>query len=312
MRLGTRGSPLALWQTEHVRTQLVQKRPDLVFETVVITTKGDFHQDKSLPLIGGKGLFTAELESSLRNGLIDLAVHSLKDLPTQDAPGLVIGAVLHRADPADVLVSRFGYDLATLPQGARVGTGSPRRAAQMLHVRPDLRILDLRGNADTRLRKAFDRLGSYDAIIIARAALERLGRLDAITMELPQEVMLPAPGQGAVAVQCRDEPEILELLKAVDHLPTRLETAGERAFLKGLGGGCAVPIAARGTFLPGGRLRLAGRVCAPDGTAKVDVVLEEALPSETDWCQAAYALGHRVAAEAVKKGAAELLGEAAP
>jgi hydroxymethylbilane synthase len=156
VRIGTRGSPLALWQSEHVRQLLVQQSPDLECEIVVITTSGDRILDTPLPMIGGKGLFTAELEQALRDRSIDLAVHSLKDLPTEASPGLVIGAILERADSADVLVSRSGHTIRSLPQHARVGTSSSRRAAQLLNARPDLQIVDLRGNAGTRLRKALD------------------------------------------------------------------------------------------------------------------------------------------------------------
>ena len=171
----------------------------------MITTTGDRMLDTPLPAIGGKGVFTAELEQALRERSIDLAVHSLKDLPTAASPGLAVGAVIERADSADVLVSRNGHSVRSLPHGARVGTSSSRRAAQLLYARPDLQIIDLRGNAGTRLRKALDPSGPYDAVVVALAALERLGRMEVVSEVISEDMMLPAPGQGAIAVQCRDE-----------------------------------------------------------------------------------------------------------
>jgi hydroxymethylbilane synthase len=307
VRLGTRGSTLALWQSEHVRQLLAQHRPDLECEIVVITTSGDRILDTPLPVIGGKGVFTAELEQALREGSIDLAVHSLKDLPTAMSPGLVVGAVLKRANSADALVSREGYRLESLREGAVVGTSSSRRAAQLLQARPDIEILDLRGNADTRLRKALDPCGPYDAVVVARAALERLGRLEAVSEVLSEELMLPAPGQGAVAVQCRDETQSLELVRAIEHLPTDLETTAERAFLEGLGGGCAVPVAALARLGADGHLELKGRVLPPDGSSMVKVAAREMVPLEAEGRPVAHEVGSRLATEALSLGAAELL-----
>jgi hydroxymethylbilane synthase len=211
VRVGTRGSPLALWQAEHVRELLARHRPELSCEIVVITTTGDQILDTPLPAIGGKGVFTAELEQALHERSIDLAVHSLKDLPTAASPGLAVGTVLQRADSADALVSRNGHSVRSLPNGAHVGTSSSRRAAQLLHARPDLQLIDLRGNAGTRLRKALDPLGPYDAIVVALAALQRLGRMEVVSEIIPEDMMLPAPGQGAIGVQCRDEEDAFEL-----------------------------------------------------------------------------------------------------
>ena len=307
VRIGTRGSPLALWQSEHVRQLLEQQHPDLEYEIVVITTTGDKILDTPLPAIGGKGVFTAELEQALRERAIDVAVHSLKDLPTAASTGLAVGAVVRRADSADALVSRNGHNLHSLPEGAGVGTSSSRRAAQLLYNRPDLRIVDLRGNAGTRLRKALDPAGPYDAVVIAVAALERLGRRNLVSEVLPEDVMLPAPGQGAVAVKCRDEADAYELLRDIGHEPTELETTAERAFLEGLGGGCAVPVAARARWDTDGRLWMKGRVVAPDGSTMVDVETDAPISLGGPGRQSAYDCGLGLAAEALRQGAAKLL-----
>ena len=308
VRLGTRGSPLALWQAEHVRQLLARQRPDLEYEIVVIKTTGDRILDTPLPVIGGKGVFTAELEQALRERSIDLAVHSLKDLPTAASPGLALGAVIERANSADVLVSKNGCVVGSLPDRARVGTSSSRRAAQLLYARSDLRIIDLRGNAGTRLRKALDPAGPYDAVVVALAALERLGRMEVVSQILSEDMMLPAPGQGAIAVQCRDEAEAFGLARDIRHEPTELETTAERAFLEGLGGGCAVPVAARARLGEEGRLHIRGRVLALDGSKRVDVEAHEQVSLGGGGRQAAYASGLRLAAEALSQGAAELLG----
>jgi hydroxymethylbilane synthase len=311
VRLGSRSSALALWQSEHVRQMLTQLRPDLEYELVVITTTGDRIVDTPLPLIGGKGLFTAELEQALRERSIDLAVHSLKDLPTATAPGLTIGAITERLDSTDALVSRNGYRVGSLPEHATVGTSSTRRAAQLLGARPDLHIIDLRGNADTRVRKALDPSGPYDAVVVARAALGRLGRIDVVSEILSEDIMLPAPGQGALAVQCRDEMDDLELVRALRHAPTEMETTAERSFLEGLGGGCAVPVAARARLDQDGRLSIRGRVLSPDGSMKVEVEARELVSLEAEGLERARGAGTRLAARALAQGAADLLGGSA-
>ncbi len=310
VRIGTRGSTLALWQAEHVRRLLAQRHPEFAYEIVVITTSGDRMLDTPLPAIGGKGVFTAELEQALRERSIDLAVHSLKDLPTAATPELAIGAVLERGPSADVLVSRSDHSVRSLPREARVGTSSTRRAAQLLYSRPDLQIIDLRGNADTRLRKALDPSGPYDGVVVALAALERLGRVEAASEVLSEELMLPAPGQGAVAVQCRDEAEGFKLVHAIRHEPTELETTAERSFLQGLGGGCAVPVAARARLEEEGRLWLKGRVVALDGSLRVDVEVNVQVPLGDPGREAAYDAGLRLAEEALGQGASELLTDA--
>jgi hydroxymethylbilane synthase len=303
--LGTRGSRLARWQTDHAREALVRAWPGLDTQARIITTQGDRALDQPLPAVGGKGVFTAELEDALLRDEIDLAVHSLKDLPTTQTPGLIIGAILERADPRDALVSRGGYTLQTLPRGATVGTSSLRRGAQLLHVRRDLSIRDLRGNVDTRITKALDPDGPYDAIVLALAGVQRLGREDDISEILPLETLLPAPGQAALAVQCRNEDESRALLAPVNRTPTAICVSAERAFLAGLGGGCAVPIAAY-AWTEDDRLLLRGRVMAPDGARQVDAQGESDASLD-----GALALGERLALGALEEGARDLL-EAAP
>lgn len=297
LRFGTRGSDLALWQTRHVMALVQAALPTVQVEYEIIKTRGDHLLDAPLPLIGGKGVFTAELEAALRERRIDCAVHSLKDLPTSQPDGLVIAAIPTRANPADVLISRAGYTLATLPQGARIGTSSTRRAAQLLHQRPDLKILNLRGNVDTRIRKGLAVDGDYDAIVLAYAGVERLGRESVISQVLGFDEMLPAPGQGAVAVQTRDDPALVQLLAPIGHEPSTLAVTAERAFLTGLGGGCSAPAAAY-AYWEADRLILRGRVCAPDGTRQIDVRSSAAISNMAG----AYAAGIALAEEALAKG----------
>jgi hydroxymethylbilane synthase len=264
LRLGTRASALARWQTDWVRARLLEAWPGLDCQITTLTTTGDRILDRPLPEIGGKGLFTEELESALRAGEIDLAVHSLKDLPVDDAPGLVVGAVSQRADARDALISRAGYRFADLPAGARVGTSSLRRAAQLLAARPNLDLQPLRGNVDTRIRKALN--GEYDAIVLAAAGVLRLGLEAHIGELLSFDVMLPAPGQGALGVQCRaGDGQVLQWLLPLEHSPSRAAVTAERAFLAGLGGGCAVPVAAYAVPRAEGGLALNGLVAARDG-----------------------------------------------
>lgn len=301
VKLGTRGSALARWQTDHISQLLQNAWPGLETHIQVITTRGDRVLDTALPNIGGKGVFTQELENALLEGNIDLAVHSLKDLPTENPKGLTLGAIPQRATPHDVLISKQGYTLKTLPKGAVIGTSSRRRAAQLLHQRPDLHMLDIRGNVDTRVHKALDPNGAYDAIILASAGLERLGQSHVISEILSLEDMLPAPGQGALAVQCRDEQESRSWLAPINHTATEIAVTAERAFLSGLGGGCALPIAAY-AVVENERLHLRGRVTAPDGNTQIDVHLDGPVKIE-----AARAMGRELAQMALGKGAAALL-----
>jgi hydroxymethylbilane synthase len=302
LRIGTRRSQLALWQTHHVRDQLQAAHPGLRIELVHMTTTGDRVIDKPLPEIGGKGVFTQELENALRTGDIDLAVHSLKDLPTEMPPEFVLGAILQRANPRDALVSREGHTLDTLPQGATVGTSSLRRRAQLLAYRPDLKTESLRGNVDTRIRKAFDTDGPYDAIVLAVAGLERLGRRNVISAILEPQVILPAPGQGAVAVQCRAEDDHTRtLLTALDDRATRVTVTAERAFLQQLDAGCRLPVSAFAA-LDGEMVHLIGRVSGLDGARAITVQGEA-------HADGAFDLGVRLADEALAHGADALLAE---
>lgn len=300
LTLGTRTSELALWQTNHVIQLLQAAWPGLTCQISPFVTQGDKTQasGKPLPAIGGKGVFTLELEEALRSGTIDLAVHSLKDLPVEDAPGLTIGAISSRADVRDVFVARNGWTLATLPPNAVVGTSSTRRAAQLLIARPDLQIKSIRGNVGTRVRKVLD--GDYDATVLAAAGLERLGLTDAVTEKLSLEVMLPAPGQGALAVQCRaDDQATLALLAAIDDADGRAAVTAERQFLHELGGGCSAPVAAYATVVdsPKRLFQMHALVASPDGQQVVRV------QGSGD----AAILGSRLAQQALAEGVASLL-----
>ena len=293
----TRPSALALWQTRWVMAALRAAHPGLVCEEMVITTQGDKILDKPLPEIGGKGLFTQELESALLSGKVNCAVHSLKDLPVESPDGLTVGCIPARADVRDVLISKEGHSLSTLPSGALVGTSSLRRTAQILAARPDLSSGSLRGNVDTRLRKAL--AGQYDAIILAGAGLARLGLDQNVTEWLSLDVMLPAPGQGALAVQCRaDDDESLNLLAALEHAPTRQAVTAERQFLQGLGGGCSLPVAAYATV--GNHIHLYGLVAAPDGRQIIKLSVSGMDAVEVGQC---------LAEEALARGASRLLNQ---
>ena len=300
--IGTRGSKLALWQTDWVKSELEKAHPHIEIEIEIISTKGDRVLDVSLPKLGeeGKGLFTKELEDAMLDRRIDLAVHSLKDLPTELPAGLHVAAICEREDPGDALVARSGISsFEDLPSGAIMGTSSLRRGAQLVAARPDLVIEPVRGNLDTRLRKLEE--GKYDALVLAIAGLRRLGWKDRITERLSEDLMLPAVGQGALAIEARsDDPSTNEITRALNHLQTRLECMAERAFLKGLGGGCLVPIAARGR-LEGEGLNLTGLVAKPDGSE----ILRDSIngPAED-----AELIGQRLADRLLRRGADRLLG----
>lgn len=300
LALGTRGSRLARWQTDWVAARLREAWPGLECESQFFTTAGDRNIDKPLPELGGKGVFTEELESALRAGDIDLAVHSLKDLPIEDSPGVTVGAICARADARDVLIARERWTVKTLPIGARVGTCSLRRSAQLLAARPDVKPQPVRGNVDTRIRKAM--LGEYDAIVLAAAGVTRLNLDEHIAEYLPFEIMLPAPGQAALAVQCRaDDARTLELLKPLDDAPTRAAVTAERMFLQALGGGCSAPVAAyaqtqdsRFKF----QVSMVGSIVSIDGRRAIRVSGEDQDPNT---------LGQQLAQQALAQGAGELL-----
>ncbi len=294
--LGSRPSKLARWQSDFILEQLKKAFPGHEYRVVTLITEGDKTLDRPLPEIGGKGVFTTELENALRAGEIDLAVHSMKDLPTADAPGLCVGAVSQRANPLDVLVAARKQTLQNLPEGARVGTSSLRRAAQLKAARPDLVVLPLRGNVDTRIRKVLH--NEYDAIVLAAAGMERLELGPYITEYLPVDVMLPAPGQGALAVQCRaDDGDLLALLRSIhDEATSRCVTA-ERAFLAALGAGCSAPVAAYAHATITG-LDLRGLVASIDGQRVIRVRASGENPAE---------LGQKLAHQALDQGAGDLL-----
>ncbi len=296
LTFATRPSALARWQTQWVMRALERAHPGLKCGERLITTQGDRVVDKPLPEIGGKGLFTRELEAELLNGRVQCAVHSLKDLPVADSAGLTVGAIPARGEARDVLVSPEGFTLRTLPEGARVGTSSLRRSAQLLRERPDLQVQSLRGNVDTRVRKALQ--GQYEAILLAGAGLSRLGLDRHVSEWLTLETMLPAPGQGALAVQCRaDDQATLGLLAAIEDRPTRAAVTAERSFLDGLGGGCAVPVAAFAESTEAG-LQLSGLVITPDGRREVRL---EGAGMEAN------ALGFSLAQQALAQGAGDIL-----
>ncbi len=303
IRIGSRKSQLALVQTHWVQEQLQKAFPDRTFEVHTMSTQGDKILDVALAKIGDKGLFTKELEVGMVNQEIDFAVHSLKDLPTRLPEGLVLGCVTERENPADALVVHEKYkdrQLATLPEGAVVGTSSLRRLAQLRHHYPHLSFKDVRGNLNTRLAKLD--AGEYDALILAVAGLQRLGMADRIHQAIPAEVSLHAVGQGALGIECRgDDAEVLELLKALQHQPTAYRCYAERAFLRELEGGCQVPIGVN-TVLDGETLTLSGIVASLDGQRLVqDTITGPATEAER--------LGTELAQSLRQQGAQEILDE---
>ena len=298
LRIATRKSPLALWQAEHVAALLRQAHAGLSVELVPLSTKGDRIQDRSLAAIGGKGLFIKELETALQDGRADIAVHSMKDVPGELPDGLSIAAVLPRADARDALLAGGAESLNDLPQGARVGTSSLRRQAQLLAARPDLRIEGLRGNVDTRLNRLDE--GELDAIILACAGLIRMGWESRIGVRLEPTVCLPAVAQGIIGIECRTlDARTHSLLTALNHPPTRIVMDAERAFSGRLGGSCQSPIAAHATLIEG-RLTLEGLVAEPDGSRLLRDSIEG---SSAD----ARSLGERLADRVLAAGAGALL-----
>ena len=298
LRIATRKSPLALWQAEHVATLLRGAHPGLSVELKPMSTQGDRILDRSLAAIGGKGLFIKELEVALAERGADIAVHSMKDVPAEMPQGFVIGAFLERADPRDALLCRRGAALADLPAGAKVGTSSLRRRAQILAARPDLAIEPLRGNVETRLSRLES--GALEAIVLASAGLVRLGLESRITARLAPEAMLPAVGQGAIGIECRsDDTRSRALVGVLDDAATHTALAAERAFAQTLGGSCQSPIAALAR-IEEDRLTLHGLVAEPDGSR----LLRDSVSGSR--AQAA-GLGEELARRLLASGARELL-----
>lgn len=298
-RIGTRGSRLALAQANWVRERLRAAHPGIGIELVVIKTSGDRVLDVPLYRLGGKGLFVKELESALAAGEIDAAVHSLKDVPGELAPGLDIAAVPEREAVHDVAVTRGPGGLAALPAGARVGTSSPRRAALLRALYPALAVADLRGNVDTRLAKL--ERGAIDAVILAAAGLARLGLRPPFAEPCDTRSMVPAIGQGALALESRQEGLAAELLAAIEHPPSRRAVDAERAFLRTVGGSCTTPLAAH-AIVTGERLALRAVIAHPDGTRSVSGETEGTADDGTR-------LGHALAERLLRNGGAAILAE---
>lgn len=298
LKIATRQSPLALWQAEHIRARLEAMHADLTVELVTFVTQGDKILDTPLAKIGGKGLFVKELEAALMDGRADLAVHSMKDVPMALPEGLGLAVICEREDPLDAFVSNHYASFADLPQGAKVGTSSLRRKCQILKARPDIEIIDLRGNVGTRLSKLDD--GQYDAIILASAGLKRLGLAERIRHTIQPDVSLPAVGQGALGLECRSQDQaVLDLILPLMHAETNVCVRAERAFNAYLEGGCQVPIAGYAT-LQNGQLQIEGRVGSVDGQTILKAV-QFGAPEQAEM------LGEELAKALLAQGAGELL-----
>jgi hydroxymethylbilane synthase len=298
LRIGTRSSALALWQANFVRDRLRVLAPDQPIELVEIQTEGDLIRDVPLVQLGGQGAFTKAIQQALLDNRADIAVHSLKDLPTFAVEGLLLAAVPERGPSGDAFVSRKPHSFVGLTKGAAVGTSSLRRQAQLLHRRPDLKLVNLRGNVETRLRKLEDQ--GLDAIVLAEAGLVRLGLQQHITEVLDRSWMLPAVGQGALGLECRtDDLPTRALVERLNHAETRAAVLAERAMLRGLGGGCAVPIGAASS-IANGILNLRGVVLPPDGNKRVEAEINGPFDQGE-------ALGERLAQQLLARGARELL-----
>jgi len=298
VKVGTRGSKLALTQTNSVVESIRKINPEITVEISVIKTSGDIMQDVSLLQIGGQGVFVKEIEEALLSGSIDLAVHSMKDVPGDIPEGLTFAAILPREDVRDILVSRGKIKFEFMPRGARIGTGSLRRGAQIKAILPDINIVALRGNIDTRLKKI--ETENLTGVILAAAGMKRLGYAETITQFLPVELMLPAVGQGALGLQIRKaDTELAKILAKLNHAPTAVAVNAERSFLRALGGGCRLPIAAYG-LIERERLTLEGLVAAPDGTSVIRDKVWGALDEAEE-------LGKKLADMIMEKGGKKLL-----
>lgn len=300
-RIGTRGSKLALWQANHISGLVSAQNPELNIEIRIIKTTGDAVQNSPLSEIGGKGVFVKEIEEALLSNEIDIAVHSMKDMPTELPDGLVIAAVAKRYDPRDALISKSGLEMNELPGVSRVGTGSLRRGSQLLSRYPGFNIVSIRGNVDTRVRKLKEGR-DYDAVILAVAGLERMGLAGEITEIISPDIILPAPGQGIVAVESRaDDQETTKILRAINHIDTEIAATAERAFLFRLGGDCNVPAGSLAT-IDDGLLRVKGIISSPDGKSLVKKEINGSI-------ERAHSLGVELAEEILESGGAQILDQ---
>lgn len=299
VRIGTRGSQLALWQANYIKDRIETAFPDKTVEIITIKTTGDRITDRPLAAVGGKGLFVKEIEAALLEERVDLAVHSMKDMPGELPKGLVIGVIPERENPYDVLISRDHKVLAEYAKGAKIGTSSLRRGSQLKHARPDLEIASIRGNLDTRLRKLKE--GEYDAIVLAAAGLRRLGQADEISEYLTDATMVPAVGQGALCIESREtDPEMEEIMAALDHGPTRVCVEGERAFLRKIEGSCHIPVACFGKITDDGRVLLTAVVASEDGRE----VIRESMTAGTGEVEA---MGQKLAEQLLANGGKRIL-----
>lgn len=301
--IATRGSQLALWQSNHIKAVLEEQNPGLEVELNVIVTTGDRIQDKALSKIGGKGLFLKELEEAMLRGEAQIAVHSLKDVPTVMPDGLLLAAITEREDCRDALLSQKYANIDSLPQGAVVGTSSLRRRMQIEKLRPDLVIKDLRGNVDTRIRKLKE--GEFDAIILAAAGINRLSLLDAVKHVYPisLEEMIPSMGQGALGIEAVNDAEVLKIVAGLEDEYSRIETTIERSFVDELEGGCQVPIGVNASVLEDGNVSIKAVLGLPDGT---EMLSDSKITSKKDYQN----VGREMALEFIAKGAKELLARA--
>ncbi len=298
LRIGSRGSRLALWQAAFIRSLIENKFPKIKIELSQIRTTGDKNLDLPLSKIGGKEVFVKEIEEALLRDEIDVAVHSMKDLPTFLPEGLVIGAAAQRHDPRDALVSNRDIKLYELPKGAKVGTSSLRRQAQILHLRPDLQIVPLRGNVDTRLRKL--KTEGLDSVVLALAGLERMGFKNEVTEPFSIHVLVPAPGQGTVAVECReDDVEVTRILSEINHEDSGITASAERAFLEGIGGSCEIPVGCY-AMIKEDRIKILGLIASPDGREMIREEIEGPLKNHK-------ATGRELARRILEQGGRKIL-----
>jgi hydroxymethylbilane synthase len=301
LKIGTRGSALALTQADWVAARLRQRYPEVKIATVIIKTRGDIMQDVSLVKIGGKGVFVKEIEDALLRGEIDIAVHSMKDVPSELPDGLHIATIPEREDPRDVLIAKDNRKIESLPRGARIGTGSLRRGMQMRNLLPDVQIVPLRGNLDTRIKKI--EAEGLDGVIVAAAGIRRMGWIHRVSQFIPTEVMLPAVGQGALGIELRaDDSSLADMLAFLNHPATSMEVGAERSFLQRLGGGCQLPIAAYAQ-IRGKELTVRGLVGSLNGRT---MITDEVRGNQSDYRM----LGTLLAERILSQGGQALLDQA--